>query len=68
MSRTKIMGHSWSCPICGELFRRESHVYDHMEKTIEARARARNSLQWDAINHLATHIMNNLSEETKNGE
>ncbi len=58
---SKLMGHNWGCPICMKVFRRES-------ETLAERDRARHELQWDAINHLATHIMDNSLNGTEKNE
>ena len=43
--------YSWVCPVCGQFFKRE---HNHVAET--SLDMARYMLQWDAINHIATHI------------
>ena len=50
------MKHTWACPICKEPFLRESLDAGILDAIIMSRQDAMIELQWDAINHLATHI------------
>ena len=50
------MKHAWACPICKEPFLRESLDAGILDAIIMSRQDAMIELQWDAINHLATHI------------
>jgi len=50
------MNFSWDCPICKETFIRKGLNRGLFEHIKESEYTARLLLQWDAINHLATHI------------
>lgn len=57
-----MMGHTWSCPICMKMFRRESYsMLGDRHATEKSRNEARTELQWDAINHLAVHVSDSLN-------
>ena len=62
------MKHTWICPICEEPFHRESLDEGILDVIIRSRQEAQIELQWDAVNHLATHIQAVDTSKGKGGD